>query len=119
MGCTAEAETEVEAEVELVTREDCEQCLTSHLHRALCLILRQLEVAYRMNDVKTIAHAVDSRPRFSHGPLPSRIVIVVSGWHIHFLSTTPCTHKVYIMPDTDTQTLPHHQLSRCAQPAAR
>ena len=62
----AEAETEVEAEVELVTREDCEQCPTSPSHvGALYLILRQLEVAYQMIDVavkEVIVGAVDSQP---------------------------------------------------------
>jgi len=97
----AEAETEVEAEVELVTREDRERCPTSPSHvGALRLILGQLEVAYRTIDVavkEAIAGAVDSQPRrFSHwhGPMPSRVVVVASGFYLaarlHF-SPQPAT----------------------------
>ena len=98
----AGAETEVEAEVELVTREDRERCPTSPSHvGALRLILGQLEVAYRTIDVavkEAIAGAVDSQPRrFSHwhGPMPSRVVVVVaSGFYLaarlHF-SQQPAT----------------------------
>jgi hypothetical protein len=66
-------ETEVEAEVELVTREDHERCPTSPSHvGALRLILGQLDVTYRTVDVgvkEAIAGAIDSQPCFLTQPL--------------------------------------------------
>jgi hypothetical protein len=89
-----------------MTRKDRERCRMSPSHvGALCLILRQLEVAYRMIDVaakdqkEAIADAVDSQPHFSHSLLPSCIVVVVASSfyvvaHLHF-STTHYTNRMF------------------------
>jgi hypothetical protein len=69
----AEDETEVEAEVELVTRKDREQYPMSPSHvGVLCLILGQLEVAYWSINVavnEAIVGAIDSQPCFLTQPL--------------------------------------------------
>ena len=102
----AEVETEVEAEVVLVTREDGERCPTSPSHvRALRLILRQVEVAYWTVDVAVKRlRAQLTQPRFSHGLSLSHVVVVVvvvaSGFHLadrlHF-STTRYIDRMFLV----------------------